>query len=381
MSTRLGLVTRFCLALSIASAQQPAVDPAATNLHLVGDARLNGSVIHLTPLLPNQTGAAWIAKPQFLKSFFEFEFTFRLSKSSKRRSAGSDGFAFVVQNLGPNAIGGRGSSGGFGIGRGVNPPDRGIPRSIAIFFDTHRNYKEGDPSGNSIGIYTDSDGYFMPRRLAILENAPVRLNDGKPYQVKIHYIHPKLEVALNGTVILSSNISLEAIIGANGQSYVGFTASTGDGFQHHDILDWRLNAPAPQSNSQIGYESVESILRFHDTTCLAGRTLCTPAQPVIEQTAPNRWHIILPAHLPWSASIPNPSQVSAKILNTSGTICWNRRGKNGYSCNGPSGDASGRGKLIQANRDGRLAFSTSANPENYSRNEGYFEFDLELPSP
>lgn len=348
-------------------AQQPA-------FKLVGDAYLTGSIIHLTPPRQDQTGAAWVPQPQPLTTSFQATFTFQIIRPAQRSVEGSDGFAFVIQNVGPKAIGGRGSSGGFSIGRGDNPPDRGIPRSLAVFFDTHRNHEEGDPSDNSIGVFTNGDGEFPPRRIAILKQVPVRLNDGRPHAVEIRYQRPTFEVRLDGNRVLSVNVSLEAILGSAGQGYPGFTASTGSGYQQQDILDWQFKAPTES-------EAVSSTLKFHDDTCLPGRTLCTPREPVLTALDARRWHVVLPAHRPGSVAIPNPANAQAVVTNALGTICWHAVDRGGYSCHGPEGNASGRGKLTSSSKHGRLQFSIDTDPKTDSTNEGYFEFDVELKPP
>ncbi|MFN9299973.1 MAG: L-type lectin-domain containing protein, partial [Acidobacteriota bacterium] len=279
--------------------------------------------------------------------------------------------------------GGIGSSGGFGATRGDNPPSDGIERSLAVFFDTHKNAGEGDPTDNSIGLYTNGDGYFPPRRLAIRNNAPVRLNDGRRHRVRIRYERPFLEVLLDGTKVLVANVELETVVGAKRMAFVGFTASTGEGYQYHDILSWRFTPSSASSQTHVNFEEprqgekVESQIRF-GAPCILGRTLCTPVDSEVRILAPNRWSVILPVQLPWSTDIPNPSGKAVTIRNQEGTICWKSGALGETRCHGPEGDADGRGRIMFRHRNGKTSFSIDINGD-VSTSEGYFSFEVAVP--
>jgi hypothetical protein len=87
-------------------------------------------------------------------SGFETTFQFQLTHQGGL-GHGADGFAFVLQNSGPEALGGRGSAGGFAV---TDPEyhhrETAIPWSLAVFFDTYRNEDQGDPSANYAAFCT-----------------------------------------------------------------------------------------------------------------------------------------------------------------------------------------------------------------------------------
>src|SRR4029077_1239085 len=103
---------------------------------------------------PNRSGAVWFGEKQYVGSGVETTFEFRLTHQGGL-GHGADGFAFVLQNSGAAALGGRGSAGGFAVADpNYHPRETGIPWSIAVFFDTFRNAEEGDPSANYVAIRT-----------------------------------------------------------------------------------------------------------------------------------------------------------------------------------------------------------------------------------
>ncbi|MBL8209069.1 MAG: hypothetical protein JNK87_00070 [Bryobacterales bacterium] len=352
----------------------------AGGTRLLGAASLDGGLVRLTPPAPNQSGAFWLTGQRLVSPRFETEFTFRMVRARSRFEDGSDGLAFVIQNVGPEAFGGIGSAGGFGMGRGGNPAQPGIARSLAIFFDTHRNREEGDPSSNSIGLYTNADGTFPPRRLAVLAKAPARMNDGRPHVVRVRYTRPRLEVFLDARRVLQEAVELETIVGSAHTAYLGFTASTGDGYQQHEILSWRFRSGGTGTSSGLRFErqleeQVTSGIRF-GTECLVGRTLCTPPRAEVTELAPGRWQVLLPPHLPWAASIANPRRKEVRIEHASGTICWKARGTGEAFCHGPE-SGEGRGAIRMEARDGRTYFKIDTGEEP-SANEGYFLFEAVL---
>jgi hypothetical protein len=91
---------------------------------------------------------------------------------------------------------------------------------------------------------------------------------------------------------------------------------------------------------------------------------------MIEEKSPGEFHIVLPAHLEWGASIPNPSSREVIIAGTRGTACASA-GKDGVIDCAP--------KLIHRNRNGRAEFSIEfPTRPNARSNQGYLEFDVQL---
>ena len=72
-----------------------------------------------------------------MRSGFETTFQFQLTYQDRLFYHGADGFAFVLQNSGPEALGGMGSAGGFRVADSIGTPSHtGIPWAVAVFFDT-----------------------------------------------------------------------------------------------------------------------------------------------------------------------------------------------------------------------------------------------------
>ena len=355
------------LAIFIASLAGAASFPP---VEFAGDAAMSGNVLRLTPARPRMAGAAWLATKQQVSTGFETTFDFRLTHQG---GGGADGFAFVLQNIGPRAIAGRGSAGGFAMGDGHGDPHSpAISSSIAIFFDTYQNQDSGDPSGNYVAICATGRPENMkwpPARLAVAPRLRVKMKDRKPHAVRIAFRPPILTVSLDGDEILSAPVDLSLVADAAGEAYAGFTASTGDGFQDHDILSWSFMPGPPKAD-------VSSKISFSDFACLPDRNLCTPDHAIVTKTADGTYHVILPANLEWGATVPVES---ATISNARGTICWDAT-----HCNGPEGSGIAgedfpdpsrpAGALIEKIQSGKTVFSV--NGRAAAANQGYFEFDV-----
>src|SRR5579872_2041141 len=143
-------IAHFCLFLCAVS--DPSTQSLA-RLTLAGSAHREGAVLRLTTAERYQAGAAWLPHKQPVSNAFESTFQFQLTHQGGL-GRGADGLAFVLQNSGPSALGGRVSGGCFSLGDSVNGQTAGIPQSIAIFFDTFRNEEIGDPSDNFLTIST-----------------------------------------------------------------------------------------------------------------------------------------------------------------------------------------------------------------------------------
>jgi hypothetical protein len=346
-------------------------------IQLAGDAAISGKILRLTPARERMVGAAWLVEKVQVSTGFETSFEFRLTHHS---GGGADGFAFVLQNSGPHAIAGRGSAGGFAMGDGHGDPHSpAIPSSIAVFFDTYQNIDSGDPSGNYIAVCSTGRPENMrwpPARLAVAPALAVKMKDHKTHSARVVFVPPILSVFLEGSLVLSVPVDLSLVADASGQAYAGFTASTGDGYQNHDILQWSFTAGPPKVD-------VSSAISFAEFACLPDRNLCTPDRAVVTPTGEGRYHVILPANVEWGASIPSSSSAgeSATIAKAHGTICWDAT-----HCSGPDGNGilagegflapdRAQGALIVRTKDGRIDFSV--NGRNAADNQGFFEFDVD----
>ena len=357
---------------------------------LVGDAATSGKTVRLTRAKSNQSGAVWLREKQPVASGFETTFQFQLTRQGGL-GHGADGFAFVLQNAGPEALGGRGSAGGFAVADpSYRHKETAIPWSIAVFFDTFRNEREGDPSDNYIALctYGKPSGMGWPApRLAFTRNLPVQLKDRNVHTARILFQPPVLSIFLDDSPapVLETAVDLSIVVDRQGSAWVGFTASTGGGYENHDLLNWSFTGTETSSSISV----VSSHITFALSACLPDRNLCTPERAVVERTNAG-YHIILPGNLEWGAGIPNPSGRTVKVTNAHGIVCWDLKARGSDGCSEPSGngppagpaflaaDAAG-GALIMRTHEGYTSFSVNGRSGvGFKRNEGFYEFDLEI---
>jgi hypothetical protein len=354
------------------------------NLNIAGAAHYIDKTLRLTDAEGQSAGAAWHGNKEPLTAGFDTTFTFRFTEQGGNHH-GADGLALVLQNSGPSAVAGRGSAGGWGSGDGLGHHDSpGIPRAIAIFFDTYQNKEDNDPSDNYVGIYTNgglSDMPWPPHRLAYTPRLRVKLKDGKVHTARILYRPPLLSVYLDNPskAVLVSPVDISLVADPAGSAWVGFTASTGGSWENHDLLSWTFNS------TEVTSAMVSSNISFFMDRCQPGHNLCTPDKAIVDESRPGRYHIVLPANQEWGASIPNPSAREVVVDDARGTACWDLQALGSEGCSGPDGSPSlagwlskdkPAGALILKNQGGRTYFSV--NDRNFADNEGYFEFEVEV---
>lgn len=366
--------TILCIvAIVLALFCTPRIFAQPPQLSLVGEAELIGGRIRLTPARRQMAGAAWMLQKQRISRGFEAEFRFQITEAGGLGN-GADGFAFVLQNQGPDALAGRGAAGGFALGDGFGDRSKpGIPRSIAVFFDTFRNHDGQDPSNNYIAICTNGPIGKMqwpPGRLGVARKLRIQLKDGRPHKVLIRYEPPLMSVSLDdGEPEIRVPVDLSTVIDNDGRAYLGFTASTGSGYENHDILDWAFSAAGAQSS----LFQVESSILYHKTSCLDGRNLCTPPEALVEDTGGGSYHVILPAHLEWSASVPTPAGRKSVLANLQGKVCWRGGDESTYNCTSPEES------LLTKTENGRTWFSIRPQAGSDRRKyEGFFAFDVRV---
>jgi hypothetical protein len=359
------------------------------NLNTVGVAQVQDKALRLTEARLNIAGAAWYAEKEPVSGGFDTTFQFRLTGQGGLGN-GADGFAFVVQNSDPSAVAGRGSAGGWGSGDGHkirNSP--GIPRALAVFFDTFKNEEDHDPSDNYIVICNNGGPRQMrwpPRRVAFTRQLPVFLKDGQVHTARILYKAPVISVFLDdmSAPVLISPVDMSLVTDPEGRAFVGFTASTGSGWENHDILSWSFSV------TDVSSAMVSSNISFFMDSCLPGRSLCTPDRAIVEEKQAGLYHVVLPANLEWGAALPNPNGRAVNIDNVRGTVCWELKERGAAGCNGPDGNETSQtrkgyldpakppGSLIMKTSRGQTLFSVNDHAGAFRDNEGYFEFDVEI---
>jgi hypothetical protein len=365
---------------------------SAAGLSFVGDARVSGTALRITRAKNDRSGAVWLREKQPVASGFETTFQFQLTHPGGL-GHGADGFAFVVQNSGPDALGGRGSAGGFAVAdANYQHHDKAIPWSVAVFFDTYKNDDENDPSNNYIGLCTygrPADMRWPATRLAATPDLRVRLKDQQVHTARIRFQPPVVSVFLDGDAepVLQAAVDLSIVVDDQGSAWVGFTASTGGGYENHDILSWSFNRPAVSSD----ISAVDSDITFPMAACLPDRNLCTPERAIVERNGAG-YHVILPANVEWGASVPDPPGAVLAVNHAHGIVCWDANARGSDGCSGPSGNGppagagfldagSPPGALVVSERDGRLWVSVNGREGRFRQNQGFYEFDLRPQPP
>ncbi len=192
------------------------------NYSLNGDAvAMNGNCIAVTPNQLWQNGSVWYTDLLDLSQPFSLEFQMNFGTVDVN---GADGMAFVLQTVGPNAIGSDGA--GFGF-QGFNP-------SFGIEFDTYHNGDISDITQDHVAFHRDGNIYHnQPNNLAgpvTAHPAGLNIEDGQEHPVKITW-NPTtqlIELYFDCTLRLSAQINLvNSIFNGTSQVWWGFTGATG----------------------------------------------------------------------------------------------------------------------------------------------------------
>ena len=211
---------------------------AASGLALNGGASVNGSALQLTDGGLNESRSVFSAIPIGLASFAT-EFDFQLT-GKDAAAPDADGFMFVVQANGPNAVGSTG--GGLGYGApAVGQPGPAISNSVGIKFDLHDNNGEGQ---SSTGVYLDGAAPTTPS-LNLLPSL-IDLHSGHVFHVALVYDGKVLTLTITDQTthaMFSHPFTVNMVGYLGGQTgYAGFTASTGAKTAVQNILDWQLTS-------------------------------------------------------------------------------------------------------------------------------------------
>jgi hypothetical protein len=219
-----------------------------TGLQLNGSAKLQGSAIELTDGGQFESGSFFSKRRIVLTaiSSFDAQFDFQLTNAT------ADGFAFVLQSNGPNAIGSSGS--GLGYGNPAGGTGASITNSLAIAFDLHNNLGEGS---NSVrleenGVTSSNNPNLSPA--VDLTRYGLDLHSGHRFHARIFSQNTnQIEVTLTDLVTQKSTdftLLLSTAYPLGGSAfYAGFTGGTGAGTAVQTIYDWNINIdsfpPAP----------------------------------------------------------------------------------------------------------------------------------------
>jgi hypothetical protein len=246
------------------------------------------TVLRLTPANGVQYGSAWYNTPQPLQNGFSTSFQFQFTNAF---NPPADGIAFVIQNSSLTAIGSPPSGGALGYGDHDGNPDpslgEGIPKSLAIEFDTFQN--PWDPANFVSHVAIQSCGQgpntsHHNQACSTAEGAPsstlgaavsANLSGNTVHSVTIVYAlacpactpattSNNIHVILDNVDLYPSGVKVDLAslgLGNGGTAFVGFTAATGGDFENQDILNWTFT-PQAQSAS-LPAVGVPAVLPFN----------------------------------------------------------------------------------------------------------------------
>ena len=158
---------------------------------------------------------------------FTTTFEVRVHEGSDPRA---DGFTFILQAVGPQAVGLNGSGLGY----------QGIASSVAIKFSFFKY--ASDPSGNTTGLYTNGQA---PSGGINLDGTGINLNSQSVKRITLTYSGTTLTETItdeqsNAVFMTSYVVNIPLVIGSD-TAYVGFGGSTHELWSIQDILTWTYN--------------------------------------------------------------------------------------------------------------------------------------------
>ena len=223
-------------------------------------------------------------------------------------------------------------------------------------------------------------------RLAFTPKLSVDLKDGRVHTVRLAFGRPVLAVFLDHSTHPVLQIAfLSPVADSEGKAWIGFTASTGWGFENHDILNWSFGGEETSSDISV----VSSEISFPMSACLPNYNLCTPERAYVERKGAG-YHVVLPGNLEWGVRVPNAMNTRLVVTNAHGIVCWDLKDRGSSGCTGPSGkeghagtgfldEGAPAGSLISRTGEGSTWFSANGRTgDEFKNNEGFYEFDVEF---
>lgn len=233
-----------------------------SGLSIVGNASTattsDGTVLRVIPSGGNQGGAAYSTSPVTLgaNATFSTQFQFRFTQPGGVDPADGITFVLAAQPSGLGTI-------GYGMGY------EGVSHSVAVEFDTYNNgnanslgYFSAEPdSSNHVavdlnGVLTNSFasnvygngscGFAGGRPAQNTNTAAGCMSNGDLWTANIAYDGSNLNVTLSdpakGSVfkaLTNQPLNIASYLGTN-TAYVGFTGSSGAGYENEDIVSWQF---------------------------------------------------------------------------------------------------------------------------------------------
>ncbi len=189
----------------------------------VGDASaLGGDCYQITANNEWELGAVWFNEQLDLTEPFTINVDVNLGSAD---ATGADGIVFVMQSVGPLAIGDAGGGLGF---EGFNP-------SFGVEIDTWQNVDVGDPASDHVAFHRDGINWHNAPYFNLAGPVPARadganIEDGQDHRFKLVWdpAVPSVEFYFDCTLRLSLEVDLVTeIFSGNADVWWGFTGSTG----------------------------------------------------------------------------------------------------------------------------------------------------------
>jgi hypothetical protein len=192
-----------------------------------GNTQFTNGLVRLTTNL-NERGSAFTNQRLNIDQFTT-SFTFRIHDGS---NPPADGFAFVIQNNAPTALGG----GGGGLGYS------GIGNSVAVKFDMYTQASQH----STTGLFFNGD--LNPAQQIDMGDSGIDLRNANVKQVDLTYNGTTLHEVVTDTVTHASfihdyTVNIASPVGSD-SAFVGFTGATGGLNALQDIQTWVFN-PGP----------------------------------------------------------------------------------------------------------------------------------------
>jgi gliding motility-associated-like protein len=204
---------------------------------------VGGSCYQLTEAVVDQVGAVWYDETIDLAQPFDLQFKMNFGTNSGNGSSltpGADGMVFVMQTIGPSAIG----NAGDGIGY------EGFLPSLGIEFDTYWNEGNGDLLDDHIGIIKDgSVSHLASTAIAgpvTATSIGADIEDGLDHAIQITWDPnvQEINVYFDCEFRLVASIDLiNDVFSGEAEVTWGFTSSTGGAFNTHTVCLYENATP------------------------------------------------------------------------------------------------------------------------------------------
>ena len=204
---------------------------------------VGGSCYQLTEAAGGQVGAVWYDETIDLAQPFDLQFKMNFGTNSGNGSSstpGADGMVFVMQTIGPSAIG----NAGDGIGY------EGFLPSLGVEFDTYWNEGNGDLLDDHIAILKDgSVSHLASTAIAgpvTATSIGTDIEDGLDHAIQITW-DPNIQeinVYFDCEFRLVASIDLiNDVFSGEAEVTWGFTSSTGGAFNTHTVCLYENATP------------------------------------------------------------------------------------------------------------------------------------------